>query len=224
MKKVIVFGGAGVGMSVAEIVSHDSDAEMYGFLNDVLEPGTLIGKFTKFPVLGPTEDYKKYLEDPDVYFTFAYSAMQRGENTYNKIVNYGIPGERFYSAIHPTAVIPEGFCKLGNGVIINALSQVGVDVEMADNTMLFANSYVGHDSVLDRFAHLATNAVCGAYCRIGKGVHVGMNAVIRENVTVGDFSLIGAGSVVLKDVPPKCIVVGNPAKILRYIDEEKPVQ
>ena len=218
MKKVIVFGDTGIGVSVASILALYPDAEMVGYLNDTLPTGTMIGKYTPFPVLGNSEDYVKYLEDSDIYFSYAFGSMKKGEYSFNKVSSLNIPSERWYSAIHPSAVVPEGFCKIGHGVIINALSQVGVDVEMGNHTMLFANSYVGHDSTLDTLAHCATNAVVGSNCHIGKSVHVGMNAVIREHVNIGDFSVIGAGSVVLHDVPPKSIVVGNPAKLLKTID------
>ncbi len=75
---------------------------------------------------------------------------------------------------------------------------------------------MGHNSFLDRFTHVATNAVVGANVHVGKGVHVGSNSVIREKIIIGDYSVIGAGAVVVKDVPENCIVAGNPAKILRY--------
>ena len=50
---------------------------------------------------------------------------------------------------------------------------------------------------------------------MGKGVHVGLNSTIIEDITIGDYSVIGAGSVVVKDVPPNTFVVGNPAKFLK---------
>lgn len=218
MKRVIVFGGEGVGVSVAAISALDPETEMLGYLNDFLPKGTMIGNYTKFPVLGSSQDYSDYLEDSDVVFSYAFSSMKTGQHALNKLMELKIPKDRWYSAIHPSAVVPEGFCKIGIGVIINALSQVGVDVEMGDHTMLFANSYVGHNTKLDVLAHLASNAVISSNCHIGKAVHVGLNAVVREKVTVGDFSVVGAGSVVLHDVPPKSIVVGNPARILKTID------
>lgn len=52
---------------------------------------------------------------------------------------------------------------------------------------------------------------------IGDNVVIGVHAQILGNVKIGDNSIVGAGSVVLKDVPPNCIVVGNPARILRNI-------
>jgi len=51
---------------------------------------------------------------------------------------------------------------------------------------------------------------------IGNDVWVGAAALVLKGVTVGDGAVIGAGSVVTKDVPPYAIVTGNPAQIIRY--------
>ncbi|NBJ91362.1 NeuD/PglB/VioB family sugar acetyltransferase [Parablautia muri] len=215
MKKLIILGGSGIGMSVAAIATQDLTIETLGFLNDILPIGYKVGKFTRVPVIGTTDDINRYLKDEDTFFFIAYVGMQHEEEVYKKIESLNIPTNRYYSAIHPTAVYPKGFCSIGNGVLLTALSQVGVDAVISDNCMLLANSYVGHDSFLDRFAHIATNAVVGANVHVGKAVHVGSNATIREKITIGDFSLIGAGAVVIEDVPPNSIVVGNPARVLR---------
>ena len=53
--------------------------------------------------------------------------------------------------------------------------------------------------------------------RIGKNVFVGVNAIVLPNVRIGDNSIIGAGSVVTKDVPPNVVVAGNPARIIREL-------
>jgi len=57
--------------------------------------------------------------------------------------------------------------------------------------------------------------------RIRKGASVGSGSTILCNVSVGENAIVGAGSVVTKDVPANAIVAGNPAKVLRYITEEK---
>ena len=218
MKKIVVFGGVGTGMTIASIIEHDPNAELMGFLNDAEEKGTMVGEFKKFPVVGKFSDVTELLKDPDVYFTFAQTAMQKGKQRLELIDSMSIPSERFYSAIHPQAIVPKGFCRLGNGVVLYANAQVGVDAVMEDNSMCFANTYLGHNSVLERFAHLTAGSVVGAHVHVGKFVHIGLNALVKEHVTIGDYSLIGAGAVVLKDVPANCIVVGNPAKVLRYIE------
>ncbi|MEZ8412228.1 acyltransferase [Vibrio splendidus] len=53
---------------------------------------------------------------------------------------------------------------------------------------------------------------------IGSGASIGANATILPGVKIGQQAMIGAGSVVTKDVPPKAVVAGNPARIIRYIE------
>ena len=54
-----------------------------------------------------------------------------------------------------------------------------------------------------------------------KGAHVGLGANIIQGVTIGEHAVVGAGAVVLNDVPDHAVVVGNPAKIIRINDAEK---
>jgi galactoside O-acetyltransferase len=54
---------------------------------------------------------------------------------------------------------------------------------------------------------------------IGKRVWIGFNAIVLKGVTIGEGAVIGAGSVVTRDVPPYCIVAGNPARIVREMDK-----
>jgi acetyltransferase-like isoleucine patch superfamily enzyme len=57
--------------------------------------------------------------------------------------------------------------------------------------------------------------------KIGNRVSIGTSATILGGITVGDNAIVGAGSVVTKDVPENAIVAGNPARIKRYLNEEK---
>jgi acetyltransferase-like isoleucine patch superfamily enzyme len=58
---------------------------------------------------------------------------------------------------------------------------------------------------------------------IKKGASIGSGSTILSKIVVGENAIVGAGSVVTKDVPANAIVAGNPAKVLRFILEEKPV-
>jgi acetyltransferase-like isoleucine patch superfamily enzyme len=56
---------------------------------------------------------------------------------------------------------------------------------------------------------------------VRKGASIGTGSTILANVTIGENALVGAGSVVTKDVPPNAIAAGNPAKILRFMEDKK---
>lgn len=58
---------------------------------------------------------------------------------------------------------------------------------------------------------------------IKKGASIGSGSTILSNVTIGENAIVGAGSVVTRDVPPNSIVAGNPARLLRYIEQVQEV-
>lgn len=53
---------------------------------------------------------------------------------------------------------------------------------------------------------------------VRRGASIGSGAVLLSNLSIGEKAIVGAGSVVTKDVPPNAIVAGNPARVLRYIE------
>jgi acetyltransferase-like isoleucine patch superfamily enzyme len=88
-----------------------------------------------------------------------------------------------------------------------------------------ANIVIGKRCAIGHAVHMITNYGTRFYGKykderikpinIGNYVHIGYGAMIRGGVTIGDFSIIGMGSVVVKDVPPFSIVGGNPAKVIK---------
>jgi acetyltransferase EpsM len=214
MKKLVILGGRGIGMIAASVAQDLGYYEVLGFLNDFVTVGDTVGVYKKHKVIGTSNDVHKYLEDKDVYFFIGYIGMKNEKEVFEKISNLNIPRERFATLIHPSAIIPRGYCKIGYGVLISPLAQLSPDTTIEDNCILLPNSFLGHDSTMKRFSHITANSVVGGNVTLGRGAHVGTNATIRENVTIGEFAIIGSGSVVLKDVPSNSIFIGNPAKLL----------
>jgi len=54
---------------------------------------------------------------------------------------------------------------------------------------------------------------------IGRDVFIGANCIILKGVHIGEMSVIGAGSIVTKDIPPKCIAAGNPCRVMKFLDD-----
>lgn len=214
--KIIVIGGGGAGQIAASIIDRNKEVELLGFLNDFIPVGDTVGSVSKkLPVIGNLQDIPKYLQDPDISFFVAFEGITNPYKSYEVLKSLPIPENRYYTIIDKTAIIPYEYCKIGYGVMFAPLSQLSPDTIISNNCILLGNCFVGHDTVIDEFSHITSNSVVGSNVHIGKGVTVGLNSTIRERCRIGDFSLIGAGSVVLEDVPPYTIVAGNPARVLR---------
>ena len=218
MKKLVIFGGRGIGMIAASVANDIGDYNFLGFLNDVVPVGETIGVYSKHKVIGTSNDFLKFMKDDNVLIFIGYIGMKSEKEVFEKINSFQIPSDRYATLIHPTAVIPKGYCKIGNGVLMAPLVQISPDTTIEDNCILLPNSFLGHDSTMKRFSHITANSVVGGNVTLGYGAHIGTNATIRENVVVGDFSIVGSGSVVLNNIPNNSIYIGNPAKLLRKND------
>lgn len=104
------------------------------------------------------------------------------------------------------------------GLQIAAHSQITVedDVIFATNINL-TDALHGYDTAHEPYKYQPMNDP--APITIKRGCWIGQNVVILPGVTVGEFSIIGANSVVNKSIPPRCIAVGSPAKVIKCWDE-----
>ena len=113
--------------------------------------------------------------------------------------------------IGPDVTIGNG-CKIQNNVSIYK----GVTLEdevFCGPSMVFTNVY-NPRSAIRRMDELRPTLV-------KKGASIGSSATLLCGITVGENAIVGAGSVVITDVPPNTIVAGNPARVLKVIDEPK---
>lgn len=110
---------------------------------------------------------------------------------------------------------------LGKNVFINACCkfQDQGGIKIGDNV------FIGHNVVIATLNHDINPknraAMFPLRVTIGSNVWIGSNAAILPGVSIGNGAVIGAGSVITKDVPPNCIVAGNPGKIIRYIKSDE---
>ena len=107
---------------------------------------------------------------------------------------------------------------IGNNVFINA----GCKFQDQGGIIIDDGALIGHGVVLATLNHdidpSKRQQLHPAPIHIGKGVWIGANATVTSGVTIGDNSIVAAGSVVNKDVPPNTIVAGVPAKKIKDID------
>ena len=113
-----------------------------------------------------------------------------------------------HTMISPRARLREGMIAIA-GTVVNRDAQVGRGVVL--NTLCS----VGHDCILEDFAQIAPGVNLGGAALIGEGVFLGIGTKVVPEAQVGAWSIVGAGSIVLNDLPGGSFCYGFPARVIR---------
>jgi len=215
MKDLLIFGAGGFGREVAWIVERLNKVSptwnLLGFMDDADDiQGTLINGY---PVLGKTGDIRNY---PNAYFVVAVGASKIREQIVSNMKTID-PSIQFGTVIDPSVEMSDRVT-IGEGTIICAHSIITVNVEINSHVIINLNCTIGHDSVIRDFATLYPSVNLSGITNINRAVELGTGMQIIQGKTVGKYSIVGAGAVVVRDIPAKCTAVGNPAKPIKFFE------
>lgn len=115
-----------------------------------------------------------------------------------------------HSAVSPATVTGRGFVGMA-GIIVNPGTEIGDDVCV--NT----GASVDHDCQLGNHCSVFPNASVAGGVRIGRFACICQNASVNQYLSIGAGTIVGAGAVVLKDLPDDVVAVGVPARVIRSI-------
>lgn len=210
MKSVII--GAGTYGEVYLSYLREAGIDVLGFLDDnsALKGSSIMG----LPILGDTsllESLKRSHGVEAVYCPIGNNCLRVRLLERARLLGYQIP-----NYIHPTVVISPDV-KIGMGVYILLGTVIMPHVELEDYVMISQGVRLAHHSVLEKGTFLSSGCNFGASIRARKFTYCGMSSTIMTGLkNLGEDCLIGAGAVVVKDVPEKAVVAGVPAKVIRY--------
>lgn len=106
--------------------------------------------------------------------------------------------------------------KIGQGCIICLSNILTVNITLGDFVIANLDCTVGHDAILDEFVTLYPSVNVSGNVHIGSCTEIGTGANIIQGKNIGENVIVGAGSVVVKDIPPNCTAVGVPATPIKY--------
>ncbi|NYJ06362.1 acetyltransferase [Petropleomorpha daqingensis] len=210
-KKPIVIVGAGETADIAyEYFTVDSDREVVAFSveRQYLPDGRSQADglpFVAFEDLADTHPPAQV----DTFVALSSTWLNRARaRLFRAVKEQGYTCASFVSPhafVWRTATVGENSFIFENNVL-----QHGVVV--GDDVVLWSGNHIGHQTVIEDHVFIASHVVVSGFCRIGSSTFMGVNASVGDGVTIGADSVVGAGAVVVKDLPPRGVYVGSPAK------------
>lgn len=173
-------------------------------------------------IIGELEDVRAYMEQYKDRITDEYLDYDRRNSAIPLLDTTSLDAR-----IEPGAIIREGVIIEAQTVIMmGAVINIGATVKRG--SMVDMNAVLGARVEVGENCHIGAGAVLAGVLEpisaqpvvIEDHVMIGANAVVIEGVRVGHDAVVAAGAVVLEDVPPRSVVAGNPAKVVKMKDEK----
>lgn len=202
-KSVVIIGASGHGKVIADIIVNSGD-KVLGFLDDAddVQGKKIIG----FPVLGKIADFDNYR---DCEFVIAIGNPYIRERIANELP------VKWYTAIHPTAVISSLDVEIGEGTVIMANAVVNPSARIGKHCIINTGAIVEHDNILEDYVHLSPNVTLAGIVKVGKSTHIGAGSCTKQVLNIASDCIIGAGSVIVKDITKSGTYVGVPARKIK---------
>jgi sugar O-acyltransferase (sialic acid O-acetyltransferase NeuD family) len=158
-------------------------------------------------VVEGTEPLSKF--DPKEYELMI--AVANSRDRYD--ITQRLPKEtKYFTWVHPTALIMDNNVEIGEGSFIGAYSILTTNIKLGKHSILNRGNQVGHDSVIGNYFSAMPGSIVSGNVEIGNEVYMGNNSSIKEKIVVGNNIIIGMNSGVVRNITEPGTYVGLPSK------------
>lgn len=207
-KNILIVGAGGFGREVAWLIEKINERKptwnILGFIDDCEENlGKAVGNYK---VVGNCNDILQY---PDAYVVCTIGAAMTRKKVIEKIKQIN-PDIQFATLIDPDIRLCDRV-QIGEGTVICTGTIITTDIKIGNHVIVNLACTVGHDAVIDDFVTLYPTVNVSGNTILNSCVEMGTGSQIIQGKNVGEYTIVGAGAVVIKDLPEKCVAVGMPA-------------
>jgi sugar O-acyltransferase (sialic acid O-acetyltransferase NeuD family) len=202
---LLIVGAGGHGKVVADAAIATEKWGRIAFLDD---DHRRLGKVLGLDILGSSNAMEKcYPELGDLLVALGDNCLRLKLLDQARAIGYSIPVLRHpMSSVSPTA-------RIGEGTVVFAQAVVNPDAEIGRGVIVNTGAIVEHDCRVGDGAHLSPGACMGGRARMEAYSWLGIGASVLPKQSVGTGTIVGAGAVVLKDLPDGVVAYGTPAKV-----------
>tara|TARA_B100001939_G_scaffold727_1_gene686 strand:- start:2666 stop:3301 length:636 start_codon:yes stop_codon:yes gene_type:complete len=202
-KKVILFGTGQIAEVANYYFSNDSDCEVVAFTinEDFIAEDT----FCSLPIV-PFEKLDQTYSINDHYLFIALSYSKLNSIREAKYLEGKSKGYKCCSYVSSKANIFSQ--KIGENCFILENNVIQPFTTIGNNVTLWSGNHIGHHSIIQDHAFISSHVVVSGNVKIGNNSFLGVNATIRDGISIGSNTIVGAGCLILEDIPNNSLVKG----------------
>lgn len=206
MKTLAILGASGHGKVIAECAIASGCWKEIVFYDDAWPAKKNNGNFA---IVGNTSKLIEVTERPDVIIGIGNNNIRL-----KKQAEICAAGFSIATVIHPAAIVsPSAY--IGYGTVIMPGTIINADVTIGEASIINSNAVVEHDCTIASGVHISPGVSLAGAVKVNFASWVGIGASVIQQVTIGKNVIVGAGSVVLFDLPDNVTAVGVPARIIK---------
>jgi sugar O-acyltransferase (sialic acid O-acetyltransferase NeuD family) len=210
-KNILIFGGGNQATYTIDIIRKEGKYRIAGIIDSVKEIGSEV---FGCKVLGRIEDLENIYKEHDIYGGIIALGDNYSRHFVSKQILVKIPNFTFINAIHPSVIVG-GNVNIGVGVVAMAGVIFNTNAVIHSHTFFATGCQIEHDCEIKSFASVSAGTVLGGHVLLGAFSALTLNVTVLDRLKIGGNTVVGAGSLVLKDLPNDVLAYGNPCKVIR---------
>lgn len=206
---VIIVGAGGQSRVVLGLLSHDSNITIAGIAD---RTETTLGQaIGGIPIITTWEGLLDQRQRGIDAVVLAIGDNVEREQIYRRMLAMGYP---VIGARHPTAIVEHG-AFVGEACVLCAGSIICADARIGDNVLINTGAIVDHECVVGSHAHICPGVRLAGRVSVGERTFLGIGSCVVDKKCIGRDVVVGAGSVVVSDLPDDVVAYGVPARVRR---------
>lgn len=200
--KLLIIGASGHGKVVADIALKMNKWNTIAFLDDNKDIKWVMG----LEVIGTLANVNNYLDEFDMFVGIGNNDTRQKVFEMLESMGTEIP-----VLIHPNTTIGKKV-KIRSGTVVMAGAVINCCTEIGKGCIINTGSTVDHDNRIEDFVHISPGAHLAGTVKIGKSSWLGIGSIVSNNVSIIGGCILGAGSVVVKDIKGPGTYAGVPVR------------